>query len=49
MKIKPSADFPSILAEPEIQQAELDAPAMQAESVHLTLAQVLQASRFANN
>ena len=33
MKIKPSADFSAIPAGPEIQQAEPDAPAMQAESV----------------
>jgi hypothetical protein len=30
---KPSADFSAIPAEPAIQQAEPDAPAMQAESV----------------
>ncbi len=33
MKIKPSADFSAIPAELVIQQAQPDAPAMQAESV----------------
>ena len=49
MKIIPSVDLSEIPVEPAIQQEEPDAPMKQAESVHLTLAQVLQASRFANN
>ncbi len=46
MKIKPSADFSAIPAEPAIQQAELDAPAMQAESVRLTFSSGKVGFRF---
>ena len=47
MKIKPSADFSAIPSEPAIQQAEPDAPAMQAESVRLNLVLAGQVFRFA--
>jgi len=46
MKIKPSADFSAIPAEPAIQQAEPDAPAMQAESVRRISVPARSDSRF---
>ena len=49
MKIRPNAGFSAIPVEPAIPPAELDAPAMQAESIRLTLVQAGQIFRFENN
>ena len=49
MKIRPNADFPVIPAEPAIQQAEPDAPGMQAESVRLISVPAGQVFRFVND
>ena len=46
MKIRPNADFSAILAESAIQQAEPDAPAMQAESVRRISVPARSDSRF---
>jgi hypothetical protein len=46
MKIKPSADFSAIHAEPAIQQAKSDALMMQAESARLILVPAEQVFRL---
>ena len=49
MKIKPSADFPSIPAEPAIQQAEPDDPMKQSELVRRILVPARSGSHFVHD
>ena len=49
MKIKPSADFSAIPAEPAISQAKTDALMKQAESIRLILIPAGQVYRFVIN